>query len=97
MEPDVNQEIVGLNPALTARKVKAELFGEMVSVDSIGRAPGCGPGSWGFETPPRSHFQKTEETLRIYFRMPIISLLGKNLVKGRNNKSKHVTPIENII
>ena len=34
---------------------KVNLFGEMVSVDAIGRAPGCGPGSWGFESPPTPH------------------------------------------
>ena len=53
----VNQEIAGSNSALTARMRmnKIDLFGEMVSVDSIGRATGCGPGSWGFESPPTPH------------------------------------------
>ena len=51
----VNQEIAGSNPALTATMNKADLVCNMVSVDSIGRAPGCGPGSWGFESPPTPH------------------------------------------
>ena len=51
----VNQEIAGSNPALTAMVNQAVRFCEMVSVDSIGRAPGCGPGNWGFESPPTPH------------------------------------------
>ena len=41
----VNQEIAGSNPALTAIVNHAVHICEMVSVDSTGRAPGCGPGS----------------------------------------------------
>ena len=40
---------------------EAELFSGMVSVDSIGRAPGCGPGSWGFESPPTPHMGEAKK------------------------------------
>ncbi len=40
---------------------KADIFSKMVSVDSIGRAPGCGPGSWGFESPPTPHMGEGEK------------------------------------
>ena len=74
---------------------EAELFSGMVSVDSIGRAPGCGPGSWGFESPPTPHMD-----LAAWLMLPgqnrRVSQLGDGVawdhVAGGSSPSSPTTP-----